>query len=167
MENKSKGSNSQELFSETALKKALLFSQVFSMIGIPVVLALIGYWVQRGVQDQQIKRDYVSLAISLLVPKKDGEAQTSPELTNWAIKLLNDSAPVKLSESEMISMKKNGLRPGDILYFSTKEGRVSHAGVYLGNDQFVRAGSSGVKIDDLNFEKNADKKVDVNEKNKP
>lgn len=167
MENKSKDSHSQEFFSESALKKALLFSQIFSMIAIPVVLALIGYWVQRGVQDQQIKRDYVNLAISLLVPKKDGEAQTTPELTNWAIKLLNDSAPVKLSEPEIISVKKNGLRPGDMLFFSTKDGRASHAGVYLGNDQFIRAGSSGVRVDNLKFEKNIDKKVDVNEENKP
>ncbi|WP_095191216.1 hypothetical protein [Pseudomonas sp. Irchel 3E19] len=107
----------QESVSELTLKKALLLSQIFSMIAIPVVLALIGYWVQRGVQDQQIKRDYGNLAISLLAPKKEGEVQTSPELTNWAIKLLNDSAPIKLSEPEIVSIKKSGIQPGDLIFF--------------------------------------------------
>lgn len=147
---------SQELVSETALKKALLLSQIFSMIAIPVVLALIGYWVQRSVQDQQIKRDYVNLAISLLVPKKEGEAQTTPELTNWAIKLLNDSAPVKLSEPEIISVKKNGLQPGDLLFFRSNGGKVSHASIYLGDDEFIKNTNtnSKIKIDNLKLPDN-------------
>ncbi|NHN69933.1 MULTISPECIES: NlpC/P60 family protein [Pseudomonas] len=144
----------QELVSETALKKALLFSQIFSMIAIPVVLALIGYWVQRSVQDQQIKRDYVNLAISLLIPKKEGEAQTTPELTNWAIKLLNDSAPVKLSEPEIISVKRDGLRPGDLLFFSTNKGKVNHASIYLGDGIFSRSSDREIKIDDLKLPEN-------------
>ena len=34
------------------------------------------------------------------------------------------------------------LKPGDLLFFSTAgRGRVSHAGIYLGDDQFVNANS--------------------------
>lgn len=149
---KSKGSSNREMVSKTALEKALLISQIFSMIAIPVVLAAIGYWVQRGIQDQQIKRDYVNLAISLLVPKKEGEVQTTPELKDWAVKLLNDSAPIKLSEPEIISVKKNGLRPGDLLFFSTNGGKVSHAGIYLGDDKFINKGDGGMNIDNIRFQ---------------
>lgn len=160
--------NSQELVSELALKKALLLSQIFSMIAIPVVLALIGYWVQRGVQDQQIKRDYVNLAISLLVPKKEGEVQTTPELTNWAIKLLNDSAPVKLSEPEIMSVKKSGLQPGDLLFFSTNNrGRVSHAGIYVGDDKFIQNRDSGIKVDDLKFQKSSNNDSAADKEKRP
>lgn len=144
--------DAREIISRPVLEKALLLSQIFSMIAIPVVLAIIGYWVQRGIQDQQIKRDYVNLAISLLVPKNEGEVQTTPELKNWAVKLLNDSAPVKLSEPEIISVKKNGLRPGDLLFFSTNGGKVSHSGVYLGNDKFINKWSNGINIDNIKFQ---------------
>ena len=152
-EKKNEGSEIQELVSKPALEKALLISQIFSMIAIPVVLAIIGYWVQRGVQDQQIKRDYVNLAISLLIPKKEGEVQTTPELTNWAIKLLNDSSPVKLSEPEIISVKKNGLRPGDLLFFSTNGGKVSHAGIYLGDDKYITRGDRDMNIENIKFQR--------------
>lgn len=55
-EKKNQVSEVKEFVSKHSLEKALLISQIFSMIAIPVVLTLIGYWVQRGVQDQQIKR---------------------------------------------------------------------------------------------------------------
>lgn len=143
----------KEFVSKSSLEKALLISQIFSMIAIPVVLALIGYWVQRGVQDQQIKRDYVNLAISLLVPKKEGEVQTTPELKNWAVKLLNDSSPVKLSEPEIISVKKNGLRPGDLLHFSTNGGKISRTGIYLGDDKYISRGDHDINIDSIKFQR--------------
>lgn len=102
-----------ELFSKESLEKLLLVTQIFSMLAIPVLLALIGYWVQKGIQEQQIKRDYVSLAISLLTPRPKEEVKTPPELVGWAIRLLNDSSPVKLSEQEVAAIQKNGLPPGD------------------------------------------------------
>lgn len=71
------------------LSRLLVVTQIVSMLAIPVVLAVVGFWVQRSLQEQQIKRDYVSLAVSLLLPKKDGEKETSPELRSWATALLN------------------------------------------------------------------------------
>lgn len=45
------------------------------------------------------------------------------------------------------------LEPGDLLFFSTNgRGRVSHAGIYLGDDQFIHSSSSrsgGVRVDSL------------------
>ncbi len=45
------------------------------------------------------------------------------------------------------------LKPGDLLFFSTNgRGRVSHAGIYLGDDQFIHSSSSrsgGVRVDSL------------------
>ncbi|MCO8163888.1 hypothetical protein NJC38_17175 [Pseudomonas sp. 21LCFQ010] len=71
------------------LSRLLVVTQIVSMLAIPVVLAVVGFSVQRSLQEQQIKRDYVSLAVSLLLPKKDGEKETSPELRSWATALLN------------------------------------------------------------------------------
>ncbi|EKT4530609.1 C40 family peptidase [Pseudomonas putida] len=48
---------------------------------------------------------------------------------------------------------RNKLKPGDLLFFSTNgRGRVSHAGIYLGDNQFIHSSSrrsGGVRIDNL------------------
>ena len=48
---------------------------------------------------------------------------------------------------------RNNLKPGDLLFFSTRgRGRVSHAAIYLGDDQFIHSSSrrsGGVRIDSL------------------
>ena len=43
------------------------------------------------------------------------------------------------------------LRSGDLVFFRTRRGRISHVGIYIGNDRFVHASNhrGGVKIDSL------------------
>ena len=59
-------------------------------------------------------------------------------------KMINVNAPL---------VARNNLKPGDLLFFSTNgRGRVSHAGIYLGDDQFIHSSSrrsGGVRIDSL------------------
>lgn len=43
-----------------------------------------------------------------------------------------------------------GLRRGDTLYFINPQGRVSHTGLYLGDDQFIHAVSPKVRINSFN-----------------
>lgn len=70
--------------------------------------------------------------------------------------LFREEAGMNLPRStrEMINVDapkvaRNKLKPGDLLFFSTNgRGRVSHAGIYLGDNQFIhsssrRAGSAG------------------------
>lgn len=122
------------------LSRLLAVSQIISVLAIPVVLALVGFWVQRSLQEQQIKRDYVSLAVSLLLPKKEGEKETSKELRSWATDLLNDSSPVKLSQEQSQSLKRNGLslKPGDLIFFKGQK-----PVIYLGDRQIIRGTDNG------------------------
>ena len=62
------------------------------------------------------------------------------------------------STREMINLdapvvKRGELEPGDVIFFNNSgRGRVSHAGIYLGDDQFIHSSSSrsgGVRIDSL------------------
>ncbi|WP_154232435.1 C40 family peptidase [Pseudomonas sp. CFII64] len=50
-------------------------------------------------------------------------------------------------------VKRNDLAPGDLLFFSTAgRGRVSHAAIYLGDNQFIHSSSrrsGGVRVDSL------------------
>ena len=74
--------------------------------------------------------------------------------------LFREEAGMNLPRStrEMINVNaplvaRNNLKPGDLLFFSTNgRGRVSHAGIYLGDDQFIHSSSrrsGGVRVDSL------------------
>ncbi len=74
--------------------------------------------------------------------------------------LFKEEAGMSLPRStrEMINLDaplvaRTELEPGDLLFFSTNgRGRVSHAGIYLGDDQFIHSSSSrsgGVRVDSL------------------
>ncbi len=74
--------------------------------------------------------------------------------------VFNHSMNIKLprSTSEMIKVnapviERGRLRTGDIVFFATNGARnVNHAGIYVGDDRFVHAPSTGgrVRIDSLN-----------------
>ncbi|MGR2709353.1 peptidase P60 [Pseudomonas sp. IB20] len=74
--------------------------------------------------------------------------------------LFREEAGMNLPRStrEMINVDaplvaRKNLKPGDLLFFSTAgRGRVSHAGIYLGDNQFIHSSSrrsGGVRVDNL------------------
>jgi len=75
--------------------------------------------------------------------------------------LFREEAGMNLPRStrEMINVDaplvaRSALKPGDLLFFATngRRGRVSHAGIYLGDNQFIHSSSrksGGVRVDSL------------------
>lgn len=75
--------------------------------------------------------------------------------------LFREEAGMNLPRStrEMINVdaplvSRSKLQPGDLLFFATngRRGRVSHAGIYLGDNQFIHSSSrrsGGVRVDNL------------------
>lgn len=49
-------------------------------------------------------------------------------------------------------VKREALRPGDLVFFNTRNAPFSHVGIYIGDERFVHAPSSNgrVRIDQLN-----------------
>ena len=48
-------------------------------------------------------------------------------------------------------VEKHELKEGDLLFFKIKKGRISHVGIYLGNNKFAHASvKRGVMVSDLN-----------------
>jgi len=48
-------------------------------------------------------------------------------------------------------IEKGSLRPGDLVFFKIRKKRITHVGIYLGDDKFAHAASSrGVMISNLN-----------------
>lgn len=74
--------------------------------------------------------------------------------------LYREEAGINLPRStrEMITMdvpmvSKEDLQPGDLIFFNNRgRGRVSHAGIYIGDGQFIHSASrrgGGVRVDNL------------------
>ena len=90
-----------------------------------------------------------------------GMSENGFDCTGFINFLFREEAGMTLPRSsrEMINVKapvvaRNKLKPGDVLFFGTtgRRGRVSHAGIYLGDDQFIHSSSrrsGGVRVDNL------------------
>lgn len=87
-------------------------------------------------------------------------ADTGFDCSGFVGYLFNEEVGLQLPRStrEMINLdapkvSRTELEPGDVIFFNDRgRGRVSHAGIYLGDDQFIHSSSSrsgGVRVDSL------------------
>ena len=87
-------------------------------------------------------------------------AKTGFDCSGFVGFLFKEEAGIQLPRStrEMINLdapliSRNELEPGDVIFFNNRgRGRVTHAGIYLGDDQFIHSSSSrsgGVRVDSL------------------
>ncbi len=54
---------------------------------------------------------------------------------------------VSYQQAEFRPKKNNGLKKGDLLFFETlRKGRISHVGIYIGNNKFIHSSSSKGKV---------------------
>jgi hypothetical protein len=86
-----------------SLDNAERLSRTLSVAAIPVVLAVGGWMIQRQLQNQTVQRDYVQLALSIL--QNPDPSKVSPEIREWAVDLLNENSPTKLSPAAVASLK--------------------------------------------------------------
>ena len=77
-----------------SLEKLKLWAQIVSSIAIPVVLAVVGYHVQRSVADNELAKNYVQIAIDILRNPPTPEAG---EWRRWAVATFERHSPVPLS----------------------------------------------------------------------
>lgn len=70
--------------------------QILSAVAIPVILALIGYFVQSSLADAGLKKDYVQMALGVL---KEQPTKENEQLRQWAIAVLDKNSPVTIPAS--------------------------------------------------------------------
>lgn len=81
-------------------------------MAIPVVLAIIGALIQGTLNRSTVSRDYVQLAVSVLMTDKN---KTPQELREWAVDLLNENSPTKFSKEVAARLKVGDIGfPGNV-----------------------------------------------------
>lgn len=79
-------------------------AKIFSLTAIPLVLGVGGWFIQQRLSEQDIQRDYVSLAVSVI----NDPSSVRPELLDWAVDLLAENSPTPLP-NEVIEKLKTGV----------------------------------------------------------
>jgi hypothetical protein len=79
------------------LSRVQAIATIFSLVAVPVIVALSGALIQRSIQSSEARSKSMELAITIL---KQAPANTEqPGLREWAIETLQASSPVKISEA--------------------------------------------------------------------
>lgn len=79
----------------------------FAMIAVPIVIALIGGEYNKSVKESENRVRYVELAIAQL---RTPPAPETAALRDWAVDLLDNQAPIKLSPTAKGQLKANALK---------------------------------------------------------
>jgi hypothetical protein len=74
-----------------SLAKVQTYISIASAIAIPIVIALVGWWVQSSISSEGLKKDYVQMAIGIL---RDADKQKDVDLREWAVSVLEHHSPV-------------------------------------------------------------------------
>lgn len=90
--------SSDEKFQMQAQRKnfwdtAEKISKTLSIAAIPIVLATGGWLIQKRLQDQTLRRDYVQLAVTVLK-----EPASTKDMKDWAVNLLSVNSPVPFNQ---------------------------------------------------------------------
>jgi hypothetical protein len=93
--------------------KAETISKIVSFVATPLLVVFIGATINNSVNRQTVRKDYVSLAVSVLTTP---EESVDPAIRDWAVDLLNENSPLKFSPAVTASLKSGDTRfPSSIL----------------------------------------------------
>lgn len=92
------------LFEKDKLERIQSIASICSSIAIPLVLAVMGYFVQKQFAEEGLKKDYVSIAVEIL---NGDPLKQEPDLRQWAVNMLDSNSPIPFSKQA-----KDGLLRG-------------------------------------------------------
>jgi lipoprotein Spr len=84
-----------------------------------------------------------------------GESKTGTDCSGMVQTVYKDVYNIKLyrTASDLVKncnlVKKKDLKTGDLVFFKINNTKVSHVGIYIGNDKFIHASSKGVMVSGL------------------
>lgn len=105
-------------------------------------------------------RLYQTISSWLGTPYKySGETEEGIDCSGFVCQMMKNSYDIILSGSakdiykKVTPIKRTELREGDLVFFKIRKGRISHVGIYLGQNKFAHASThNGVIISSLDEE---------------
>lgn len=73
------------------LESLKAYSMIFASIAVPILIAVFGWLVQTRLSEEGTKREYVQMALSILMDK---DKQQDSELRSWAVAVMDATSPV-------------------------------------------------------------------------
>ncbi len=83
---------------------------IFSLIAVPIILAIGGWMIQRQVSQEGVKQQYVQLALGILREPLAPENKEADKLRRWAVAIVDRNAPVKLTPEGRAALFAEGLQ---------------------------------------------------------
>lgn len=77
-------------------------AKIFSLVGVPLVIAVTGFLIQNSLTIMSVRQQYVELAVSILAERKD---EVDQALREWAVDLLADNSPTAFRHSVVQQLK--------------------------------------------------------------
>ncbi|WP_313561714.1 hypothetical protein [Diaphorobacter nitroreducens] len=78
-------------------------ASIASAIAIPFVLAIVGYFIQKQLANEGLKKDYVSIAAGILKENPEGQ---EPDLRKWAVEVLEKNSPIPFTAKARQSLEQ-------------------------------------------------------------
>jgi len=90
------------------LERTERVASIASSIAIPLMIALVGWWVQSSISSEGLKKDYVQMAINIL---QEADKQKDDDLRQWAVAVLEKNSPVPFSPALRSKFFKGAFLP--------------------------------------------------------
>lgn len=147
----------------TAQSSSVLFQEELYQDGVATDKELANFADGKSYQLPVLADSILERGMSLIGTRYrfGGTSEAGFDCSGFIGYLFREEAGMNLPRStrEMINVDaplvaRSALKPGDLLFFATngRRGRVSHAGIYLGDNQFIHSSSrksGGVRVDSL------------------
>ena len=95
-------------------------AKILSLVAIPIVVAVLRWMIQNRLGGENIKLEYVKLAVSIL--QKPSSPDDPSGLRDWATDMLNQNSPVKFNEKTIDQLKSGEIN------LSTLKGLIAATG---------------------------------------
>lgn len=118
----------QQVRSKAADLASELVMSAMNFLGVPYKLG--GESRETGFDCSGFTRHVFENSVGLVLPRRSAEQANSPDL---------------------VPVKQNELKPGDLVFFNTLRRTFSHVGIYIGDNKFIHSPRTGasVRVEDM------------------
>ena len=84
---------------DKALDSLEKIAKIISLVALPIVVAVVGWWMQNSLAQRTADQEYVKLAVTIINDPESHEA-----MKEWAVNLLDDKSPTDFTPQMRASL---------------------------------------------------------------